>query len=63
MSAGVESADGRGINCPFTAYGELSDASRNNIRKLTWKAACLLRGGQPPKLDESASLTPEESPG
>eukprot|EP00966_Prymnesium_polylepis_P168154 3887728-Prymnesium_polylepis.1 len=63
MSANVESADGRDINCPFKASRELSDASRNNIRKLTREAARLLRGEQSPKLDESASLTPEESPG
>eukprot|EP00966_Prymnesium_polylepis_P021381 491804-Prymnesium_polylepis.1 len=63
MSAGVESAGGTGKNCPFTAYGELSAPSLNHIRKLTRKAARLLRGEKSPKLDESASLTPEEAPG
>jgi len=63
MSANVESADGRDINCPFKASRELSDASLNHIRKLTRKAARSLRGEKSPKLDESASLTPEESPG
>ena len=49
MSAGVESADGRGITCLFKASGELSDASLNHIRKTGREAARLLRGGQPPK--------------